>query len=53
MAPKPVYAQSADRLDELLTEIAAILHPEAYPGHELKFFVELPLKDAPRAAQES
>jgi iron complex transport system substrate-binding protein len=53
MAPKPLYAQSADRLDELLTEIAAILHPEAYPGHELQFFVELPLKDAPRAAQES
>ncbi|MDR1395327.1 MAG: ABC transporter substrate-binding protein [Deltaproteobacteria bacterium] len=53
LAPRPVYAQSADRLDELLTEIAAILHPEAYPGYELKYFTELPLKDAPPAPKES
>jgi iron complex transport system substrate-binding protein len=53
LAPRPIYSQSADRLDELLTEIAAILHPEAYPGHELKYFVELPLKDAPRSPKES
>ncbi|MDR2140193.1 MAG: ABC transporter substrate-binding protein [Deltaproteobacteria bacterium] len=45
LAPRPIYSQSADRLDELLTEIAAILHPEAYPGYELKYFVELPLRD--------
>ncbi|WP_337996799.1 ABC transporter substrate-binding protein [Oleispirillum naphthae] len=44
-APLPHYAQSADRLDEILTEIAAILHPQAYPGHELRFFVELPDED--------
>ncbi|MDR1576885.1 MAG: ABC transporter substrate-binding protein [Deltaproteobacteria bacterium] len=53
LAPRPIYAQSADRLDELLTEIAAILHPEAYPGYELKYFVELPLKDAPHQRGES
>ncbi|MDR0576530.1 MAG: ABC transporter substrate-binding protein [Candidatus Accumulibacter sp.] len=41
-APKPHYAQSADRLDEILTEISAILHPRAYPGHRMSFFVELP-----------
>jgi iron complex transport system substrate-binding protein len=44
-APKPHYAQSADRLDEILTEISAILHPEAYPEHRLSFFVELPDRD--------
>ncbi|MDR1085991.1 MAG: ABC transporter substrate-binding protein [Deltaproteobacteria bacterium] len=53
LAPRPVYSQSADRLDELLTEIAAILHPEAYPGYELKYFVELPVKDVPRTDGES
>jgi len=44
-APLPHYAQSADRLDEILTEIAAILHPQAYPNHKLHFFVELPDAD--------
>jgi iron complex transport system substrate-binding protein len=52
LAPKPIYSQSADRLDDLLTEIAAILHPEAYPGFELQYFVELPLKD-PKSAPTS
>jgi iron complex transport system substrate-binding protein len=44
-APLPHYSQSADHLDELLTEISAILHPDAYPGYKLKYFVELPEKD--------
>jgi iron complex transport system substrate-binding protein len=44
-APKPHYAQSADRLDEILTEISAILHPRAYPEHRLSFFAELPDTD--------
>ncbi len=49
-APLPHYSQSADRLDEILTEISAILHPQAYPGHELEFFLQLPDEDpAPRA----
>lgn len=41
-APLPHYIQSGDRLDEILTEIAAILHPEVYPGFRLRYFVELP-----------
>jgi iron complex transport system substrate-binding protein len=44
-APLPHYIQSGDRLDEILTEIAAILHPEVYPGFERRFFVELPATD--------
>jgi iron complex transport system substrate-binding protein len=44
-APLPHYVQSGDRLDEILTEIAAILHPEVYPNHERRYFVELPDHD--------
>jgi iron complex transport system substrate-binding protein len=44
-APLPHYVQSGDRLDEILTEIAAILHPEAYPGYVYRYFVELPDQD--------
>lgn len=44
-APLPHYVQSGDRLDEILTEIAAILHPEAYPNFERRYFVELPDTD--------
>jgi len=49
-APLPHYSQSGHRLDEILTEIAAILHPEVYPEHELKFFRQLPETD-PEARQ--
>ncbi len=35
-----------DKLDEIITEIAAILNPELFPGYKLKFFVELPETDA-------
>lgn len=41
-APLPHYNQSGDRLDEILTEISAILHPEVYPDYHLKYFTELP-----------
>jgi iron complex transport system substrate-binding protein len=44
-APRPHYAQSADRLDEILTEIAAILHPDVYPDYSLQYFVALPDDD--------
>jgi iron complex transport system substrate-binding protein len=44
-APLPHYIQSGDRLDEILTEIAAILHPEVYPGYQYRYFMELPDKD--------
>ena len=43
--PMPHYSQSGYRLDEILTEIASILHPEVYPNYERKFFEELPETD--------
>ena len=46
-APLPHYSQSGDRLDEILTEIAAILHPEVYSDYELRFFLQLPDTDPP------
>ncbi|MDR2450432.1 MAG: ABC transporter substrate-binding protein [Candidatus Accumulibacter sp.] len=44
-SPLPHYSQSADRLDDILVEISAILHPEAYPDYKLQFFVDLPDHD--------
>ena len=41
-APLPHYAQSGDKLDEIFTEIAAIIHPELYPGYQLNYFQQLP-----------
>lgn len=48
-APLPCYSQSADRLDEIIVEIAAILNPDHFPTYRKKFFKELPEKD-PEAA---
>jgi iron complex transport system substrate-binding protein len=50
-APLPHYAQSADRLDEILVEISAILHPQAYPGHQLSFFTPVPDTDPVKVAK--
>lgn len=44
-SPLPNYYQSGDRLDEILMDIAAILHPESYPGYRIQFFRELPDED--------
>lgn len=44
-APQPCYIQSMDKLDEILTEISAIIHPDLYPGYMLKYFDELPDRD--------
>ncbi|PIE61179.1 MAG: Fe3+-hydroxamate ABC transporter substrate-binding protein [Desulfobacterales bacterium] len=44
-SPLPHYSQSGDKLDEILTEISAILHPECYPGHQLSYFRALPDTD--------
>lgn len=41
-SPLPNYIQSGDKLDEILTDISAILHPECYPGHRIRYFRELP-----------
>jgi iron complex transport system substrate-binding protein len=40
--PLPHYSQSADKLDEIIEEVAAILHPELFSEHENKYFMELP-----------
>ncbi len=52
-APQPHYVQSGDHLDEILTEIAAILHPNAYPGYKLRYFVELPETDPTPLGEQS
>ncbi len=44
-APSPDFNEQQDRLDEIFTEIAAILHPQLYPGYRLKFFIRLPEHD--------
>ncbi|MBU0991438.1 MAG: ABC transporter substrate-binding protein [Proteobacteria bacterium] len=44
-SPLPNYVQSGDKLDEILTDISAIIHPECYPGHALRYFREVPDKD--------
>ncbi len=44
-SPLPHYSQSGDKLDKILTDIAAILHPESYPGYQIQFFRELPDTD--------
>ena len=44
-APLPLYIQSSDRLDQILVDISAILHPQAFPQHKMQFFVELPDTD--------
>lgn len=41
-APLAHYSQSGDKLDEIFTEIAAIIHPDLYPGYQLSYFQELP-----------
>nr|WP_321467458.1 ABC transporter substrate-binding protein [uncultured Desulfobulbus sp.] len=52
-APLAHYSQSADKLDEILTEISAILHPEVYPNYRLRYFTELPATDPKVATKES
>ena len=44
-APLPHYSQSGDKLDEILLEIAALVHPDLYPDFEPKYFAELPEKE--------
>jgi iron complex transport system substrate-binding protein len=41
-APLPHYSQSGDKLDEIFTEIAAIIHPDLYPDYRLNYFQRLP-----------
>ncbi len=46
LSPLPHYAQSADRLDEILEEVASILHPDIFPAREKQFFADLPAKES-------
>lgn len=39
--PLKHYSQSADKLDQILVELAAMIHPELYPGFKLKYFAEM------------
>ncbi|WDN88736.1 hypothetical protein BuS5_01704 [Desulfosarcina sp. BuS5] len=41
-SPLKNYSQSADRLDEIIMEVAAMLHPELFRGFDYKFFKKLP-----------
>jgi iron complex transport system substrate-binding protein len=38
---KPIFYQSFDKLDQIIIELSAILHPKAYPDYELIFFSKL------------
>ena len=39
--PLPVYYQSAGEMDRVIRELAAIIHPELFPGHKLRYFLQL------------
>ena len=38
---QPWFHQSTDRMGEIVEDVAAMLHPELFPGHKLKHFVRL------------
>ena len=38
---QPWWWQALDRTDEIVADLAAIFHPELYPGHVLKHFLKL------------
>ncbi|MBN2041861.1 MAG: ABC transporter substrate-binding protein [Spirochaetes bacterium] len=38
---QPWYWQSLDKVDEIVEDVAAILHPEMYPDHKLRYFDKL------------
>ncbi len=40
---KTIYWQSVDKPSQILEDIAAIIHPELFPGHKLRFFEKVPL----------
>ena len=44
-SPLKHYSQSADRMDEIIMEIAAMLHPELFKDFDYNFFNELPQTD--------
>ena len=40
--PLPHTSQSSDKLDEIIEDVAAILHPGRFLQHKKKYFIELP-----------
>ncbi len=40
-SPLKHYSQSADRIDEIIMEVAAMLHPELFKDFDYNFFKEL------------
>jgi len=40
-SPLPHTSQSSDKLDEIIEDVAAILHPERFLQHKKKYFREL------------
>ncbi len=39
--PQAVYYQSAGEMDRVIRELAAIIHPELFPDHKLRYFLQL------------
>ena len=39
--PQPLYYQSAGEFGEVIREMAAIIHPELFPKHQLRYFIQL------------
>lgn len=41
---QPDWFQSIDKLDQIVADYAAIVHPDAFKDHEIKFMVKVPLQ---------
>ncbi len=41
---QPWYWESIDKTDEIIADLAAILHPALFPGHKPRYFLKLPKK---------
>ena len=39
---QPWYWESIDKTDEIIEDLAAIFHPELFPGHRPRYFLKLP-----------
>jgi len=38
---QPWYWQAVDKTDEIIEDLAALFHPELYPGHKVRHFLKL------------
>ncbi len=39
---QPWYWESIDKREEVVEDLAAIIHPDLFPGYQLKYFLKLP-----------